>query len=610
MITLSGSSLQKKAFILTGLLLIFCRFSYSQNQQAADSLIYLYESGNFHSEDRLEILYNISINHPDPEKILMYSEELLVAAETLGANDYLFNGYLGKGTALRLKGNIPEALESYLKASDIASDHQMTQSLGRVTAAIGDAYSIMENHTLAINYYKKGVNILREVNDSLNIATVLLNTGDEYFKYGELDSALTFYKESGDIFNALEHDIGEAYNLGNIGQVYAELGQYEKAIWNLNQAIQMLTELGDYYPICVYLITISDIYLEREDENTALDYAEQSLELAKSYGLKEQISDANLIISELYEILGQPDKSISYYKDHIIYRDSVNSIVAVQEMAELRTEYEVAQKQAEVDILVKESEIADLKGRRQRWVIFGTGLSLIFVAFLAINAFRSYKFVQKTNVIIEEEKNKSDNLLLNILPHETASELKEHGSVKARKIEGVTVLFTDFVEFTRIAEEFAPEQVVRSIDHYFKKFDEITTRHNLEKIKTIGDSYMCAGGLHSESPQANEILKAALEMVTVIEDEKKSNSDLIRFDIRIGVHTGPVVAGIVGTKKWQYDIWGDTVNIASGMESNSVPGMINISETTYKEVTDEFQPEFRGEMEIKNRGYLKMYFVS
>jgi len=575
----------------------------------ADSLILLYESGNFHSEDRLEILYNISKNHPEPEKVLIYSEELLVAAEAVGATDYIFNGYLGKGTALRLKGNIPEALDSYLKASEIASDHQMTQSLGRVTAAMADAYSVIGNHTLAINYYKKGVDILREVNDSLNIATVLLNTGDEYFNYGELDSALTFYEESGDIFNALAHDIGEAYNLGNIGQVYAELGQYEKAVSNLNQAIQILTELGDYYPICVYLITISDIYLEREDENKALDYAKQSLELAENYSLKEQIRDANLKLSEIYEKTGQLDKSMAYLKNYNIYRDSVNNLVVVQEMAELRTEYEVAQKQAEVDILVKESEIADLKDRRQRWVIFGTGLSLIFVAVIAVNGFRRYKFVQKTNRIIEEEKSKSDNLLLNILPHETASELKEHGSVKARKIERVTVLFTDFVEFTRLSEHVEPEQIVRSIDHYFKIFDEISTRYNLEKIKTIGDSYMCAGGLHSESSQANEVLNAALEMASIIESEKKSKSDLIHFDIRIGVHTGPVVAGIVGTKKWQFDIWGDTVNIASGMESSSLPGKVNISESTYEEVKDEFQTEFRGIIDIKNRGHFKMYFA-
>ena len=269
----------------------------------------------------------------------------------------------------------------------------------------------------------------------------------------------------------------------------------KKAEINLNQAVQKLTELGDFYPISVYTLTLSDIYLVRNQDLKSLEYAEQSLHLAQEYGLKEQISDAFLKLSEIYEKMGLPERSINYLKSHNIYRDSITSIAAVQEMAELRTEFEVAQKQSEVDLLTKEAEIADLRARRQRWIIFGSVLSLVLVAVLGVNAFRRYRFMQETNRIIEEEKNRSDVLLRNILPEETALELKEQGYVKARKIEGVTVLFTDFIEFTRYAEQVAPEQMVRSIDYYFKKFDEITTRYNLEKIKTIGDSYMCAGGL-------------------------------------------------------------------------------------------------------------------
>jgi class 3 adenylate cyclase len=212
---------------------------------------------------------------------------------------------------------------------------------------------------------------------------------------------------------------------------------------------------------------------------------------------------------------------------------------------------------------------------------------------------------------IQKEKKRSETLLLNILPFETAKELKLNGKVEAVKAEKVTVLFTDFVEFSTLAEKIEPEKLVQSIDFYFKKFDEIITNYGLEKIKTIGDSYMCAGGIPTpKEGHALSMVRAAKEMMALVENSKNNNDGLPHFEVRIGIHTGPVVAGIVGIKKWQYDIWGDTVNIASRMESASVPGKINISESTYNEIKNEFKCEYRGEIEVKNRGLLKMYFLT
>ena len=611
MASLTRSSIYRKTIPVACLLLVIgANNAFSQNQVIADSLTVLYESGKYETEDRLEILNNLIQNHPDPEKVLIYSEELLSLAASEGATDYLVNGYLEKGSALRMKGNIPDALENFFKAAEIAGDNQMMGRLGTISIAIGDSYGMINNYDLALNYYNKGIDILRnEENDSINLATALVNAGYLYFNYNKLDSALLYYQESGKIFRSLDYPIGEAYNLGNIGQVQIELGHDDIAETNLKQANQILRGLGDLHPVSEYLLYLSDISLRREDATMALDYALQSLELAQQFGLKEQISDANFKLSEIYETLGQNDKAMTYFKDHVAYKDSLNSIGALQEIADLRTQFEVAQKQTEVDLLTKESEIADLRERRQRWVIFGTALSLIFVAVLAFNSYRRYKYSQKTSQTIKEEKDRSEKLLLNILPRETATELKEHGTVKARRVDGVSVLFTDFIGFTQYAENEDPEHVVKSIDYYFKKFDEITTRYNLEKIKTIGDSYMCAGGLHSESSQAKDVVEAALQMASIIDKIKDSQTEVIHFKMRVGVHTGPVVAGIVGTKKWQYDIWGDTVNIASGMEANSIAGRVNISDTTYNIVKSEFHMEYRGEIEIKNRGLMKMYFV-
>jgi class 3 adenylate cyclase len=402
-----------------------------------------------------------------------------------------------------------------------------------------------------------------------------------------------------------------AYNLGNIGLAYALKGQNVRAEENIKQAIRLLEKMGDHYPICVYLTYMSDIYLEKGDKVAALEYASQSLELAVRYGLKVEIRDANLKLSELYDNFGNYRLSNLYYKKYIAYRDSVKNIEYVKQMADLRADYEIAQKQVEVDLLEKESEIAALQSKRQKFIIYATSGSLLVVVILALGAMNRYQYIKRTNKIIREEKNRSESLLLNILPEETAQELMEKGSVKAQKFESITVLFSDFKGFTKLAEQVEPELLVNSIDFYFKKFDEITTRYGLEKIKTIGDAYMCAGGLPTVSDtHPRDVIQAAIDMIDLVNNELKSRNDLIHFEVRIGIHTGPVVAGIVGIKKWQYDIWGDTVNIASRMETNSEVGRINISETTYQEIKDEFPCQYRGEIEVKNRGVLKIYFLS
>ena len=222
--------------------------------------------------------------------------------------------------------------------------------------------------------------------------------------------------------------------------------------------------------------------------------------------------------------------------------------------------------------------------------------------------------VELATTEIRKEKERSDELLLNILPAEVAEELKEKGRAEAQLIDQVTVLFTDFKEFTAMSEQVGPKELVNDLNECFSRFDHITARLGIEKIKTIGDAYMAAGGLPvPNTTHATDVVRAALEIRDFIEEgkAKKIEKGLPFFEIRIGVHTGPVVAGIVGVKKFQYDIWGDTVNTASRIESNCEVGKVNISQTTYELLKDDpaFAFESRGKIETKGKGKLNMYYL-
>ncbi|MDB6171982.1 MAG: hypothetical protein JWL59_1293 [Chthoniobacteraceae bacterium] len=217
-----------------------------------------------------------------------------------------------------------------------------------------------------------------------------------------------------------------------------------------------------------------------------------------------------------------------------------------------------------------------------------------------------------TNIELAAEKKKADDLLLNILPAETADELKRFGRSQARSFDPVTVMFTDFKGFTQISERLSPQALVAELDECFRAFDEIVGRYPIEKIKTIGDSYLCVGGLPTvNSSHACDLVAAGLDIQRYMLSHKlaKQEKGELFFEIRIGIHTGPVVAGIVGVKKFAYDIWGDTVNTASRMESSCEVGKINISGATWALVKERFDCVHRGKIAAKNKGDIDMYFV-
>lgn len=297
----------------------------------------------------------------------------------------------------------------------------------------------------------------------------------------------------------------------------------------------------------------------------------------------------------------------------------------------LRAQAEEKARAQEVSLLEQEGKINKLQLESQstfrrnayRYAILG---GLLFLAIIIGLFFvrRKNKILGQQNTkienqiheinlqrnIIEAERLKSEQLLLNILPASVAAELKDRGEATPMQYEMVSVLFTDFVNFTKYAEQVSHSELVQELNTIFHSFDEIISKHRMEKIKTIGDSYMCAGGLpQANTTNAHDAVSAAIEMLEFTRKHNAKAASGKNLEIRIGVNTGRVVAGVIGKSKFAYDIWGDDVNIAARMEQSGESGKINISGSTYQYVKDQFKCSFRGMVDAKNKGKIEMYFV-
>ncbi|MBI1225527.1 MAG: hypothetical protein GC192_09860 [Bacteroidetes bacterium] len=299
------------------------------------------------------------------------------------------------------------------------------------------------------------------------------------------------------------------------------------------------------------------------------------------------------------------------YSEQSRMLDSLHYAGAMDSMELAQKQFLVEQQQAELQ--VKQAEI-ELKNSQRNLLLAIVG----FVALFGAALFFRYQTISKHNAvlseknrIIEAERKRSEELLLNILPASIAEELKKNGSAEARHYDSATVLFTDFKGFSAISKELTPVKLVDDLHYAFKHFDQIIGKHGLEKIKTIGDAYMCAGGLPEDDGHPSDVVKAGLEIQQFLKDwnKEKIRNGETPFEARIGIHTGPLVAGVVGSRKFAYDIWGDTVNVASRMETSGEVGRVNISASTYEQVKKNFKCEYRGKVPAKNVGEVEMYFV-
>jgi adenylate cyclase len=500
---------------------------------------------------------------------------------------------------------------------------------------IGEAHERAQNPQAAIMMYQKAEEHAKKINNNRLIGRATEKQGDAYLGDGETVMALSSYQKALTVYQGggLSGDLMRVYQ--KIGRYYARQKDYNRAIDIYEQARDLAESKGSQKDILDCYAQLAALHKAKGDREEAEVFTEMYEQEAKPEKIEVVTEKTKLEIAKTEEAiknLGDADA---------VRRDSLKQVLDGLQASKVSLESMLA---ATVDSLNRSEQqnraqqgLIDAANERLR--LFGI-IGLVVAALLAVSILatvrisrqkaalkRSNDEISKQNRLIAAQKEdlqkqkqkteqllvRKDELLLNILPKEVAEELENKNNRRyTRKHGAVSVLFSDFEGFTRISSTMSPDALIDELHECFSAFDEICGRYGLEKIKTIGDAYMCAGGVPIDSlTHATDAVSAALEMLAFME-RRKRHGDYKGgqpLEVRIGIHSGPVVAGVVGTKKFAYDIWGDTVNTAARMEQSGESGRVNISEATYELVKGDFYCRYRGQIEAKNKGLIDMYFV-
>ena len=491
--------------------------------------------------------------------------------------------------------NPKKAKESYLRAYQIYEQyHPVTNTISTIVGNLGDIYLALQQNDSATFYYRIAMQKAVESGNIKGLSGSFLNYGQLYKAQGNLDSAISNYTKAFEIAQK-NHYLSDLKTITNdLYELYKKQGNEAKALAVLEVNIQ------------------TDIELKSEENKRATI----KFQIANEYAAKKAADSVGFAKAKAIDELQLQKqriltKSIEQEKEiqTLAYEKTQSDLVAEQsKRGEKEKQLSITEK--EKKLLISENEVARLYAMRSRGVMIVLFVALMILLLVSKIFYNQKEKRKKINLALSEEKQKSEDLLLNILPAEVAEELKETGGAKAKHFDNVTVLFTDFVNFTKVAETLTPQELVNELHTCFKAFDDIIGKHNIEKIKTIGDAYLAVCGLPlADELHPKKVVQAALEIVAFMQNRHQQMGNKT-FEIRIGVNSGSVVAGIVGVKKFAYDIWGDTVNTAARMEQHSEAGKVNISGSTYELVKDQFHCAHRGKISAKGKGEIDMYFVN
>lgn len=492
------------------------------------------------------------------------------------------------------------AVPYFLKAIDFFQRAGDQTGLMKTNINLGFMYFNLNELELAVKHTEAALQLSGSNNDLQTRAIILANLGSMYeHTPGQIEKAVACHTEALTLSRQLNDTIGMMGAYNNLGVLHERAGRTAPAAAHYLAALDLSYALRDSMEICRILSNLASLEIRSGQPKPALRYLEQSNVYCQQSYLNLQIYRHKLLASA-YKLSGRFQEAYSEMSIAAELNDSLYVIDRSKAIHELTIEYETEKKEQQIAMLEMEQELQK-KAINQQNIL----QKILWGGLATLGCFAAIFFFQRNR--ISNEKARSENLLRNILPADVAEELKTTGHSNARQYAHCTVLFTDFVNFTEHAERMSPQALVDELHTCFKAFDQIVEMQGLEKIKTIGDAYLAVCGLPvARRDHAERACQAALLIHQFVQNRLQEGG---HFQIRIGLHSGPVIAGIVGVNKYAFDIWGDTVNTAARMEQHSEAGKINISSATFEQIKGRFRTTHRGKVAVKNKGAVDMYFL-
>jgi adenylate cyclase len=526
------------------------------------------------------------------------------AKDDIGISNLLNN----IGAIYFAQGVDDRALEYCLRALKYAEKTGDTLRIVSALTTIGSIYHNKKN-PVALNYLEKALPLCEKIGNMDAYVVLTGNIGEIYSDNNNFNKALEYYGRS---IKADPSSSNTAFAYNGIGKVYHKQRRSREALFNHNKALSIATVIDDKLQLIRSYSGLADEYAGTGDIDLAIKNYTKAKEIAEPIKANVELKDLYQKLAAVYRKTSDYQNAFLFQEKYAVVKDILYNTETAKKLNTLQFDFDLWKKEGEIRLLTNEKILkeAEVKAERQAKTAYAVGLVILLA--LVVIVLRNYRIKVKTNRLLDSQKAEIEDLLLNILPAQVAQELKANGQATPRNYESVSVLFTDFKGFTSIADKMDPQDLVEELDTCFRAFDNIVEKYGLEKIKTIGDAYMCAGGIPTpDKDHVLKIVKASLEMQDYIINmnrRRKAEGKEV-WDLRVGIHVGPIVAGVVGKKKYAYDIWGSTVNIASRMESNGAPGKVNISASTYELIKDRFSCSYRGKIHAKNIGEIDMYFI-
>lgn len=557
---------------------------------------------------------------------LNYFQQCLLTAQAMKDRKREANTFSNMSNVYKNLGDLPLALEHLQKSLRIDTELGNTEGLAGTYNNIGNIHTELGDLPKALEQYQRSAQLAEDLDNEKGRAQALMNLGATHLAMGDRTMALEEFLGSLALYRSMGRKLetGMAYN--NLGRTYSELGRGIEASAALDSAHVLFEALGTKRQLARNQYYRGLLFLDQGNARAAKEACIKGLQLARSIDLPQQRKECSECLMIAFEALGDLRSAFYAQKEFMQVSDSLETLNNGKEVLRLDMQRQFQERQI-ADSLdhVRQRFERDLayqqelgKQREQRNVILFSGIGVLVIAGALWSRLR---YTRRSRAAIQKERDRSDELLHNILPEQVAAELKAKGHTEAQHFDEVTILFTDFKGFTAVSERLSPAELVAELNHCFKAFDGIVDRYGVEKIKTIGDAYMAASGIPDKRPDpARRAVSAALDMQAFIQARhtERTGQGLPAFQMRVGLHTGPVVAGVVGLRKFAYDVWGDTVNTASRMESSGEVGHVNISESTHSLLAVEtvgpeagkgfvFTP--RGKVHAKGKGEMEMFFV-